>query len=567
MRPSTLPFLAALGSTAAQQWNPTDACPLLGPALYKDFDLGNSSAFKNATDVFPSVIEAVFNSGAVNSSTVSFVIDVYSTYTNSSLYTYTHKASAPAVNESFPAELNDETIFRIGSVSKLYTVYAILAHAQTLDVFDRPVTDFLPELAGNSAGNASDALIVWEEVTIGALASHQAGVGTFPVETLSCDPAASNGTNGCSIPRFLELMKHGKRPTQPLFQSAQYSDGGFGVLGRVLERMTNKTYHDALQELLAEPLGLNNTGSVVPSGDDLNAIVLAPFPASSWGWDNQVSAPSGGVYSSAADFRTTGLSILHSAVLPQEQTRAWMKPLAHSASLLSSAGAPWEINRLALPVSPGSTRTRVSDLYTKAGGQPGYTALLMLSPDHGVGVSVLVAGQDALADRWPIRAAAATTFVGAAEWAGKEHAGAYFSGDFVDATDPSSNVSLAVDPDGVGLRVDSLFLAGVDAKPSVLAPGASLPPDLDILLHIYPTGLVFPGRNPATQLLQYRGVTQRLPVEPRTGLFDDACISWMTVAAAEDEGQMYYDEFLLEVEGGKLVGVQIPLTGQRLARV
>lgn len=284
-------LLSAIGSTTAQQWNPTAACPLLGPALYKDFPLANSSAFQNATASFPSIIDALFDSSAVNSSTASFVIDVYSTHTNTSLYTYTHQATAPALNESFPAQLNDETIFRVGSVSKLYTVYAILAHAQTLAVFDKPVTEFLPELAGNSAGNASTARIVWEDVTIGALASHQAGVGTFPVETLSCEPGATNGSDGCSIARFLELVKQGKRPVQPVFQSAQYSDGGFGVLGRVLERMTNKTFHDAVQELLATPLGLTGTGSIVPEGEDVNAIVLPPMPVSSWGWDNQVSAP------------------------------------------------------------------------------------------------------------------------------------------------------------------------------------------------------------------------------------------------------------------------------------
>lgn len=41
----------------------------------------------------------------------------------------------------------------------------------------------------------------------------------------------------------------------------------------------------------------------------------------------------------------------------------------------------------------------------------------------------------------------------------------------------------------------------------------------------------------------------------------------MTVGGFEDERQMYYDEFLLEVEGGEMVAVSIPLTGQRFGRV
>lgn len=118
----------------------------------------------------------------------------------------------------------------------------------------------------------------------------------------------------------------------------------------------------------------------------------------------------------------------------------------------------------------------------------------MLSPDHGIGVSVLIAGPDALSDRWPLRAAAAETFVAAAEWAGREHAARYFSGTFAaDGADASSsNLTIVVDAhDGVGLRVDTLFLGGVDAKPAVLFPGAELPPDLDVLLQLYPTGWCF----------------------------------------------------------------------------
>lgn len=285
-------LFSVLGTATARQWNPSDACPLLGPALYKNFDLSNSSAFANATAAFPSVIDSLFNSSVVDSSLVSFVIDIYSTHTNKSLYTYTHKATAPALNESFPLQINDGTIFRVGSVSKLYTVYALLAHAKTLNVFDLPVTNFLPELAGNAPGNATHPAIVWENVTIGALASHQAGVGGFPDASVQCDPASTNEDTSCSIPQFVELMKNGKRPAQPLFASAQYSDGGFGILGRVLERMTNLTYHEAVQELLAKPLGLENTGTYVPTGEDVNAIALnVPIPNSSWAWDNQVIAP------------------------------------------------------------------------------------------------------------------------------------------------------------------------------------------------------------------------------------------------------------------------------------
>ena len=71
--------------------------------------------------------------------------------------------------------LNDGTIYRIGSVSKLYTVYAILANAG-MEVLDHRVTRYLPELAGN-AGSDPLQRIRWEDVTVGALASQLGGSG------------------------------------------------------------------------------------------------------------------------------------------------------------------------------------------------------------------------------------------------------------------------------------------------------------------------------------------------------------------------------------------------------
>lgn len=270
---------------------------------------------------------------------------------------------------------------------------------------------------------------------------------------------------------------------------------------------------------------------------------------------------SGGVYSNAADFRTTGLSILHSQLLAPEVTRAWMKPHAHTSSLLWSAGAPWEINRLTLPITPGSNKTRVSDLYTKAGGQPGYTALLMLSPDHGIGVSMLMAGATALADRMPLRAAAAEVFVTAAEHAGKEYAEENFTGTFVDPTDDSTNMTLVSGSDRPGLTVDTLFSAGMDLK----APAAGLPAGRDVLFQLYPTGIEFPPAGGCEQL-QYRAVLWSLPVAERTGLFDDECISWLTVASTEDAARQYSDEFLFEVKDGRLEAVSVPVLGKRFVR-
>lgn len=87
-------------------------------------------------------------------------------------------------------------------------------------------------------------------------------------------------------------MRDGRRPSQPIAQASLYSDNGFGILGRALESMTNMTYEKAVQKILGQALHLNSTTTFAPTGKDLNAVVISEGPGlSSWGYDNQLSAP------------------------------------------------------------------------------------------------------------------------------------------------------------------------------------------------------------------------------------------------------------------------------------
>lgn len=87
-------------------------------------------------------------------------------------------------------------------------------------------------------------------------------------------------------------MRDRKRPVIPPFQTPLYSDAGFGVLGRVLERLTGLPYADAVQSVLSAPLGLNSTSAIAPPREGLNGLVLpGDFTESSWGFDNQLTAP------------------------------------------------------------------------------------------------------------------------------------------------------------------------------------------------------------------------------------------------------------------------------------
>lgn len=75
-------------------------------------------------------------------------------------------------------KVTDSTLFRLGSVSKVYTVLAVLQLGVPLS---DPITKYVPQLLQLAEGQETMDLIntpQWSEITIDALASQQAGIAT-----------------------------------------------------------------------------------------------------------------------------------------------------------------------------------------------------------------------------------------------------------------------------------------------------------------------------------------------------------------------------------------------------
>ncbi|KAK3633786.1 hypothetical protein LTR22_019970 [Elasticomyces elasticus] len=121
----------------------------------------------------------------------------------------------------------------------------------------------------------------------------------------------------------------------------------------------------------------------------LSRCVVADPPGAnlSIGWSyphNNPTIPSGGILSTINDLSKLGLAILNSTLMTPIQTRAWMKPATHTASLSYSVGAPWEITRYIHPSSE-----KVTDVYTKFGDSGAYGGLLALIPEYDAWFTLL----------------------------------------------------------------------------------------------------------------------------------------------------------------------------------
>ena len=143
------------------------------------------------------------------------------------------------------ARATASTVYRVGSVSKLFTDIGImqLVEQRALDL-DAPVRRYLPEL------NPKNSFGV--DFTLRHLTSHRAGltreppVGHYFDDTTTSLAATVASLNGTSL-----IFKPGTR--------AKYSNAGIAVLGLVLERTRRESFYPYLKRTVLEPMGLANS--------------------------------------------------------------------------------------------------------------------------------------------------------------------------------------------------------------------------------------------------------------------------------------------------------------------
>ncbi|KAF7513615.1 hypothetical protein GJ744_008909 [Endocarpon pusillum] len=327
-----------------------------------------------------------------------------------------HHTSAEVANASNGSnQVDGDTIYRIASVSKLFTVYAGLLMLDSTD-WDRPLTDIFPQLVETSSNNNTlVGHVQWDLVTPRALAAQIAGV---PRDLLSLgellfqpdlNPTAlglplldSNDPISSSLPcvgsedpacaedpeRYIMGVQE-RPPTFLPWTSPAYTNNGFALLGQVLANITGKTIDEVYRESIFDPLDMTNSNSSPPIQSEWSRAVI-PGNLSYFAFDSDMTKSSGGLLSTTQDLAKLGVGILNHTLLPPDETRKWMKPLSHTARLQSSVGAPWEIARYTYADSGV-----VTDLYTKSGDSGHYSSWFVLLPDFDAGFSILAASTSA----------------------------------------------------------------------------------------------------------------------------------------------------------------------------
>ena len=112
----------------------------------------------------------------------SYSIQIFSGHSSTFIFDHHHAASTLAnttKSAGGATTVNGDTVYRIGSLTKIFTMYLFLLGAGDQYLY-RPITDFVPELATIAASKTGNAIskVSWSEITIAELASHTAGIAS-----------------------------------------------------------------------------------------------------------------------------------------------------------------------------------------------------------------------------------------------------------------------------------------------------------------------------------------------------------------------------------------------------
>jgi hypothetical protein len=167
-------------------------CPPFNPPLPISAPLAGTAAISRAVQALTTSVEIVLADGTVlDNTTTSFSSDFYSLDENRPLFNYHFSAPGLSNASEGVTEVDSETVYRVGSVSKVFTVYAFLANVGDVS-WNQPITKYVPELARVASSTADDSdldVVRWEDVTIGSLASQLSGIARDPAPNAQVDMA------------------------------------------------------------------------------------------------------------------------------------------------------------------------------------------------------------------------------------------------------------------------------------------------------------------------------------------------------------------------------------------
>lgn len=154
------------------------------------------------------------------------------------------------LNQGDARTLNGDTVFEIGSVTKVFTSLLLADMVQHNQVaLDDPVAKYLPPSVKMPQRNG-------RSITLVDLATHTSGLPRLPTNMHPKDPA--NPYADYSVEQLYEFLST-YQLTRDIGSRYEYSNLSGGLLGHVLARRAGKDYEALVLSEVCAPLGMKST--------------------------------------------------------------------------------------------------------------------------------------------------------------------------------------------------------------------------------------------------------------------------------------------------------------------
>jgi CubicO group peptidase (beta-lactamase class C family) len=174
----------AVGALAALNGH----CPPHGPVLPPPTPPSKHEAIPAAANALRDILNQM--TASYNASAVA--IGVKSIHEPNLLFEYAY--TPPNKDKRSAQNVDSDTVFRLGSLTKVFPVLALLMLKDRGVSLDDPITKYVPELRELKRQARADSpvwTVEWDDVTLGALASHMAGIPS-DCKLLSCPTPEPN---------------------------------------------------------------------------------------------------------------------------------------------------------------------------------------------------------------------------------------------------------------------------------------------------------------------------------------------------------------------------------------
>lgn len=285
-----------------------------------------------------------------------------------------YKKAFGRASKEFGVRNSSDTRFNLGSINKIFTQVAIgqLLETGKLSLVE-PIKQHLPEYPNRTAA---------EKVTIRQLLDMKSGIGDFFGDKFDATPKDKFRTLQDYHPMFAGESLHFEPGT-----NREYSNGGYVVLGTIIEKISGQSYYDYVRDHIFKPAGMMNTESY--EADAVVPDVAEGYTRESTKekWKKNIytrparGSSAGGGYSTVEDLLKFTIALENNMFFADPSTWSTLRSEGHSGSSTATAAPAQKARtpgRIAMGIFGGAPGIN-SGVETGIG--KGYTAIVLANYD------------------------------------------------------------------------------------------------------------------------------------------------------------------------------------------